>query len=251
MTQVHLERNDRVATLTLDRPPLNILDLAMIAELYERIEELSEDPPQLLWVRGSERAFSAGVSIQDHTADKVEHMLQGLHASVLNLMALPTISIAVVEGHCLGGGMELAASCEMILATDDATFGQPEIELGCFPPVAAVLLPMRLGTGRTYDLLLSGRTIDADEASRIGFATWQVAANELDAKIEQTAEGILSKSAAVTPLLKKAVQTGTGMPVIELAETERIYIEELTKTEDMNEGVAAYLEKRPPVWKHR
>ena len=251
MTTVRLERSGREATITLDQPPLNILDLAMVDELSQRIGELANDPPQLLWLRGGERAFSAGVAIQDHTKDRVEAMLGGLHSCVLSLMALPSISIAVVEGHCLGGGMELAAACEMVLATDEATFGQPEIELGCFPPVAAVLLPMRLGTGRTYELLLSGRTLDASEAARIGFVTWRVSPGDLESEIERIGETILSKSAAVTPLLKKAVQTGTGMPVLELAETERIYLEELTQTEDMNEGVAAFLEKRAPAWEHR
>ena len=249
---VQLERSGRSARLTLDRPPLNILDLEMIAELSERLDALASDPPQLLWVHGGAKAFSAGVSIQDHREERVEAMLSGVHGAILDLMALPAISIAVVEGYCLGGGMELAAACDMVLATDDATFGQPEIELGCFPPVAAALLPTRLGSGRTFELLLSGRTIGAEEAERIGFVTWRMPASELEAKIEELNELFLSKSAAVTPLLKRAIRTGSGLSVAgALAETERIYIEELTRTKDMNEGVAAFLEKRPPVWNHR
>ncbi len=249
---VQLERDGRVATLTLDRPPLNILDLATIAELGERIRTLASDPPQLLWLRGRGKAFSVGVSVQDHTPDKVDAMLSGLHGAILSLMALPAISIAVVEGHCLGGGLELAAACDMVLASDAATFGQPEIQLGCFPPVAAALFPSRLGSGRTFELLLSGRTLDAAEAERLGLVTWRVPAGEIAARMGELAELVLSKSAAVTPLLKRAVQAGSGVSAAgALAETERIYLEELTRTEDMNEGVAAFLDKRPPVWKHR
>lgn len=249
---VVLERAGRGATLTLDRPPLNILDLATIAELAECVESLAADPPQLVWLRARGKAFSAGVAVEDHTEEKVGEMLSGLHGAILGLIELPTISIAAVAGHCLGGGMELAAACDMVLATDDSTFGQPEIHLGCFPPVAAALYPARFGSGRTFEVLLTGRTFDAEEAERLGFVTWRVPREELEAKVEELDERLLSTSAAVTPLLKRAVRTGGALPAAgALAETERIYLEDLTETEDMNEGVAAFLEKRPAVWKHR
>ena len=249
---VLLERDGRSATLTLDRPPLNILDLATVAELSTHVAALEADPPQLLWLRARGKAFSAGVAVEDHTGDKVGEMLAGLHGAIRALMELPSICVAVVSGHCLGGGMELAAACDMVLATDDATFGQPEIHLGCFPPVAAALYPARFGSGRTFELLLTGRTLDAEEAERLGFVTWRVAPEQLEAKIADLSRRLLATSAAVTPLLKRAVRTGGELPVAgALAETERIYLKELTETEDMNEGVAAFLEKRPAVWKHR
>ena len=248
---VRLSRDGRQATLTLDRPPLNILDLATVAELSERLAELREDPPQLLWLRGGEHAFSAGVSIQDHAPDKIEAMLSGLHAVILELMQLPSISIAVIRGHCLGGGMELAAGCDLILAAEESTFGQPEIELGCFPPVAAALYPRRLGSGRTLELLLTGRTISAAEAEEMGFVTWLAPAAELGTEMERIAQRFLAKSAAVTRLLKRAVRVGCDDVATALAETERIYLDELSQTEDMAEGVAAFLDKRPPVWKHQ
>lgn len=249
---VLLERDGRAATLTLDRPPLNILDLATIAELAGHMESLKESPPQVLWLRARGKAFSAGVAVEDHTEDKVGEMLSGLHGAILDLMSLPSICVAVVDGHCLGGGMELAAACDMVLATEGSTFGQPEIHLGCFPPVAAALYPARFGSGRTFELLLTGRTFDAEEAERLGFVTWRVARDELEAQVDELNERLLSTSAAVTPLLKRAVRIGGALPAAgALAESERIYLEELTETEDMNEGVAAFLEKRPPTWKHR
>jgi cyclohexa-1,5-dienecarbonyl-CoA hydratase len=249
---VLLERNGRAATLTLDRPPLNILDLATIAELRSRVESLAADPPQLLWLRARGHAFSAGVAVEDHTEERIGEMLAGLHGAIRGLMDLPSICIAVVEGHCLGGGMELAAACDMVLAVEGSTFGQPEIHLGCFPPVAAALYPARFGSGRTFELLLTGRTFDAEEAERLGFVTWRIPSGELEGKLAELGERLLSTSAAVTPLLKRAVQAGGTLPATgALAETERLYLEELARTEDMNEGVAAFLEKRPPAWKHR
>src|SRR5262249_22781869 len=126
---VHLHRSSRVATLTIDRPPLNILDIPTIDLLGERIAELAADPEILVIVlRGQgERAFSAGVAVQDHTPDGVGPMLDSLHGTIRRLRDLDAITIAAVHGHCLGGGMELAMSCDLVIATDDARFAQPEI----------------------------------------------------------------------------------------------------------------------------
>lgn len=250
---VRLVRDGREATLTLDRPPLNILDLATLAELGRRLEELAAEPPQLLWLRGAGgRAFSAGVAVEDHTADKIQAMLDGLHGAIRTLGRLPSIAIAVVEGHCLGGGMELALGCDLLLASDDSRFGQPEIGLGCFPPAAAALYPARLGSARTLELLLSGRTLDCREAEVLGLVTWRAAPSELEAKLAELRAMILGRSAAVTPLLKRAVRAGSeAAERAAMAASERIYVEELAATEDMHEGLAAFLDKRPPVWKHR
>src|SRR3954463_6051908 len=126
---IRLQYEHRVATLTIDRPPLNILDIPTIEQLGRTIEELAADPELLVVVlRGAgERAFSAGVSVQDHTPDKVREMLEGLHGAIRGLRDLPAVAVAAVQGHCLGGGMELALGCDLVLATDDARFGQPEI----------------------------------------------------------------------------------------------------------------------------
>jgi cyclohexa-1,5-dienecarbonyl-CoA hydratase len=167
-------------------------------------------------------------------------------------MDLPAITIAAVRGHCLGGGMELAAGCDLILASDDSRFGQPEISLGCFPPLAAALYPGRLGRQRSTDLLLTGRTISAREAAEIGFIARCVPAAELDQTVDDVTSSVLKHSSAVTRLAKRAIRAGSQAPfAVALAECERIYLEELTETEDMNEGLAAFLEKRAPEWNHR
>jgi cyclohexa-1,5-dienecarbonyl-CoA hydratase len=254
---VLLERSPqlpRTATITLSCPPLNILDIPTIALLGDAIEELAADPIlQVLVVRGAgKRAFSAGVAVQDHTPDKVAAMLETLHGAIRRLRDLDAITVAAVQGHCLGGGMELALACDLLIAEDGARFGQPEIELGCFAPVAAALLPSRLGAGRTLDLLLTGRSLNTEEAERLGLVTRRVPEGRLEATIAALVAGITARSAPVTRLTKKAVRAGRDLPFDEaLAETERIYKEELLPLEDLEEGAAAFLEKRRPVWKHR
>jgi cyclohexa-1,5-dienecarbonyl-CoA hydratase len=251
---VHLHLAPRIATLTIDRPPLNVLDIPTIDRLGELIDVLATDPELLVVIlRGAgERAFSAGVAVQDHTADRVGPMLDSLHGAIRRLRDLDAVTIAAVHGHCLGGGMELAMACDLVIASDDASFSQPEIELGCFPPVASALLPSRIGAGLTLDLALTGRTLSAKEAERLGLVTRRIYVGDLDEAAREIAERIASRSAPVVRLTKKAVRAGRDLPFLAaLAETERIYKEELLPLEDVAEGAAAFLEKRKPEWKHR
>jgi cyclohexa-1,5-dienecarbonyl-CoA hydratase len=251
---IHLHRDGRIASLTIDRPPLNILDIPTIDRLGEAIAELAADPDLLVIVlRGAgERAFSAGVAVQDHTPDRVGPMLDSLHGTIRRLRDLDAVTIAAVQGHCLGGGMELAMACDMVIASDDARFAQPEIELGCFPPVASALLPQWIGAGLALDLALTGRTLTAEEAERMGLVTRRVPSDGLDAAVREVTERIASRSAPVVRLTKKAVRAGRDLPFLAaLAETERIYKEELLPLADVEEGAAAFLEKRRPVWRHR
>ena len=251
---IQLERRGRVATLTLDRPPLNILDLELLARLEERCGELAAiSDLQLVFVRGGgEKAFSAGVAIADHTPDKIDRMLLGFHGALRRLRGLDALTVALVDGHCLGGGMEVAMCCDLVLATERSRFGQPEIKLGCFPPVAAAWLPRRIGPGRTLELLLTGRVFDAAEAARLGLAHTVVPADGLEAEANRLEEAITAQSAAATRLLKRAVRAGEERTFDSaLAEAERLYLRELAATKDMHEGIAAFIEKRPPVWQHR
>jgi cyclohexa-1,5-dienecarbonyl-CoA hydratase len=251
---VRVTRDGRVATLTLAKPPLNILDLDLLAELDARLAELAAiDDLQILMVRGDgEKAFSAGVSIRDHTADKLDRMLAGFHGALQRLRALDAFTIALVHGHCLGGGMELACACDLVLATESAHFGQPEIQLGCFPPFAAALLPRRIGFGATLELLLTGRTIDAAEAARLGLVHDVVPPSALDAHARRLIETITAQSAVATRLAKRAVRAGDELPLAAAIGTaERLYLRELAASADMTEGIEAFLAKRPPNWRHR
>ncbi len=254
MSQLIIQTDERVATITLNRPPLNILDLDTLAELRQQIELLDQNEDLAVVVlRGAgEKAFSAGVSVEDHTRELVPTMLEEFHAAIRGLRQLQAVSVAVVRGHCLGGGMELAAGCDIVLASDDSRFAQPEIELGCIPPLATALYPKRLGPAKTFELLLTGRSIDCNEAEQIGFVSRQVPVAQLEAELERLVGQITRKSLPVVRLLKRAIVAGRDRSFDEaLAESERLYLQELIETEDMHEGLAAFLEKRPPHWKNK
>ncbi len=251
---IDIARSERTASLTLNQPPLNILDLALLAELDLRLSELEREPDlQIVFVRGAgERAFSAGVSIHDHTPEKLDRMLLGFHGALRRLRALDAFTIALVDGHCLGGGFELALACDFRLATERAKFALPEIQLGCFPPVAAALLPQKLGTGRTLELMLTGRAIDAARALELGLVDEVVTAGALVDRAEGLASAVRAQSAAATRLAKRAVRAGLERPFdAALGAAERLYLDHLARTEDMVEGIDAFLAKRPPSWRHR
>jgi cyclohexa-1,5-dienecarbonyl-CoA hydratase len=250
---IGLHREGRVATVYLSRPPLNILDLEALESLDRGLAGLAGyDDLQLLVVRGAgDRAFSAGVAVQDHVGDRIGPALTAFHGAVRRLRDLPVVSLAVVRGHCLGGGLELALACDLVLASDDSRFGLPEIQLGCYPPVATALLPGLVGRARAMELVLTGRSFDAEEAERLGLLTRRVAPEQLEAAYRELTEALLGRSGAVLRLAKRAVRAGEERPFpAALDEAERLYLQELVGTADMNEGIAAFLGKRPPVWRH-
>ncbi|HEV8240667.1 MAG TPA: enoyl-CoA hydratase-related protein [Thermoanaerobaculia bacterium] len=251
---IGLHRDGRMATLTLSRPPLNILDLATLQQLERGLGALTRDPGlDLLVVRGAgERAFSAGVAVQDHVGDRIGPVLAAFHGALRLLRDLDAITLACVRGHCLGGGLELALACDLIVASEDASFGLPEITLGCYPPVAAALLPRWIGRPRALELMLTGRVFDAAEAERMGLLTRRVPIAELDGACNKVIEALLGQSGVALRLTKRAARAGEEQPFgPALTESERIYLEELTRTADMHEGIAAFLGKRKPDWKHK
>jgi len=247
----------RVATLWLDRPPLNVLDLAALESLDATLAAVQEDPDlrdlQMLFVRGAgDRAFSAGVAVEDHVPERVGAMLDTFHGALARLGELPAVTVAAVGGWCLGGGMELAMACDLRVATGAARFGQPEIDVGCYPPFAAALYPRCMPPGLAAELILTGRHLSAEQAERAGLLSWGVTDEDLDAKIEQVALELTAKSPAVTALTVKALRAARRLPFDRaLAESERIYKEELAQTADLREGIEAFLDKRPPRWQGR
>ena len=251
---IGLHRAGRTATLTLSRPPLNILDLPTLQALERGLGALARDADlDLLVVRGAgERAFSAGVAVQDHVGAKIGPALAAFHGAIRLLRDLDAVTLACVRGHCLGGGLELALACDLIVAGDDATFGLPEITLGCYPPVAAAVLPRWIGRPRALDLILTGRTFDAAEAERLGLLTRRVPAGELDQACAELTAALQGKSGIAMRLAKRAVRAGEEQAFgPALAAAERIYLDELVASADMNEGIGAFLGKRKPEWKHR
>lgn len=256
MTDLDVRREGRVATITLHRPPLNILDLDLLDALDRATGELldarEENDLQVLRIRsGCDKAFSAGVAVEDHVPERLDSMLETFHRSLVRLRECSAITVAAVHGHCLGGGMELALACDLVVATRDARFGQPEVKLGCYPPFAAALYPRRIGRGRTLDLLLTGRTIPAEDAERWGWIQRLAELGELDEALDALTAEITAMSPAVTKWIKRAVAAGECPFDEALAESERIYREDLAATQDMEEGLRAFLDKRPPSWRGR
>lgn len=246
---------DGVARLTLNKPPLNVLDIAMMREIITALEELGKDAGVKVLVfeaaEGS-KAFSAGVDISEHTADMVEEMIDVFHRIFRLLEGLEIPTVAVVGGAALGGGCELVLFCDMVIASEKASFGQPEIQVGVFPPVAAVVLPGIIGPKRALEMILVGDRIRAAEALQMGLVNKVVPPEELRAAADEFVSKLANLSGAVLRLTKRAVRLGgVGGFTDGLVAAEELYLGPLMVTEDANEGLAAFLEKRAPVWKDR
>lgn len=248
---LRLECKGGVATLTLDRPPVNVLDVATMMELSQALNEVRDDPDvSVLLLTGAGRAFCAGVSVEDHTADQVEAMLDAFHSMLIQLMELPCVVVAGVNGAALGGGCELLLAADIVLARAGAKIGQPEIQLGVFPPVAAALLPRLIGRQRAMDLILSGRTLKAEEALAMGLVGRVIPEEDFALEVRAYVEGLASLSRPVLRLTKATVLECMGLPPKKaIARAEKRYVQDLVALEDPHEGLAAFLEKRPPVWK--
>ena len=247
------EIRESVARITLNQPPLNIIDISMIGEMHSALARVhAAGDLKVLVIDHHGKAFSAGVSIKDHTPDKVGEMIEKFHGMfrLLNSLAIP--SLALVDGMALGGGCELAVSCDMVFASDRATFGQPEIKVGVFPPVAAVLFPYLIGRNRALELLLTGDVIEAAEAKAIGLINRVTPAQSFREKTDEFISKLTSLSGPVLKLTKRAVDRGLNASVDGgIRGVEQLYLGELMKTEDAQEGLNAFLEKRKPIWKNK
>ncbi len=247
--------DDQVARVTLARPPLNIFNIAMMREISAALGSLTEQRDIVAIVFDAEpgsRAFSAGVAIEDHVAGTVYQMLDGFHGIFRQLEQLARPTIAVVEGSALGGGCELVAGCDIVIAGEQARFGQPEIKLGVFPPVAALLLPRIVGDKRAREMILTGEMIDASEALRIGLVNHVVPANQLEQKTREVLAKLRELSATALEMTRRALDLGNGRTIDKaLKQVEDIYLHELMKTSDAGEGISAFMEKRKPVWRNR
>ena len=245
-----VELDPPVARIVLHNPPLNVIDLAMMEELALSLAEIDSRPDiSVIVFSGEGKAFSAGVDVGAHTPDKVNEMLTKFHAVIRGLVATKKITVAVVHGHCLGGGAELAMVCDIVYTADSAQWGFPEIKLGCYPPVACSALAALVGQKRAAELILTGRTLSGKEAAQIGLANRSVPEGEIKAALDEVVHGLSKLSPAALALTKKAIYTWDAMHFDKgLARAEKVYLEELMKTADANEGIRAFMEKRDPKW---
>jgi cyclohexa-1,5-dienecarbonyl-CoA hydratase len=249
--RLSIEHKGPVARIALHNPSLNIIDIRMMEELAAALAEIEAQPDiSIVVFRGGGNCFSAGVDVAAHTPDKVVSMLEKFHRMIRNLIAIKKVTIAAVHGHCLGGGAEIAMVCDLVYTTENAQWGFPEIQLGCFPPVAATALSALIGQKRASDLILTGRTITGVEAAAIGLANSTVTETQLENAVDQTIKRLSALSPAALAITKKAIYAWDSMHFDKgLARAENIYLYELMKTEDANEGIKAFMEKRTPQWK--
>jgi cyclohexa-1,5-dienecarbonyl-CoA hydratase len=250
-SRVMLDFQPPVARVILHNPPLNVIDFAMMDELAQALAKIeTRAEVSTLLLSGSGTSFSVGVDVAAHTPDKVAEMLGKFHAVIRALVSSKKVTIAAVHGHCLGGGAELAMVCDLVYTVDTASWGFPEIKLGCYPPVAATALAALVGQKHAAELILTGRTITGTEAARIGLANRDVADTELELAVKEAIQQLSSLSPAALAITKKANYAWDSMHFDKgLARAEKIYLDELMNTEDVNEGINAFLEKRHPVWK--
>src|SRR3989442_5363445 len=247
--------DDRVARMTFARPPLNVFNIAMMREMGEALNEClpQRDLAAIVFdAAPGTRAFSAGVAVEEHVPETVIQMLDSFHSVFRLLAQISRPVIAVVDGPALGGGCELVAACDIVIASERARFGQPEIKLGVFPPVAAILLPRIIGENRASELILTGEMIDAGEARRLGLVSYVVPSAELEQKTESLLVKLRELSASSLAMARAALDLGgrSGFESV-LTEVENLYLNELMKTEDASEGVHAFMEKRKPEWRNK
>jgi cyclohexa-1,5-dienecarbonyl-CoA hydratase len=248
---VRLEREGALGRLVLDRPPVNVLDIATIVAANECLRTAAQDPAiKALVITGAGRAFSAGVDVADHAAERVESMLGAFHQLVARVTSLEVPVVALVQGAALGGGCELALACDIILARADAKLGFPEIKLAVFPPVAAALLPRMVGRQRALDLILSGRTLSGEEAARLGLVAHAWPADDFPVRAGAYVNELIQLSGPALRLAKRAVDDGLELSFADaLARAERIYSRDVMALDDAREGLVSFMEKRAPVWK--
>ncbi|MGH7827452.1 MAG: enoyl-CoA hydratase/isomerase family protein [Candidatus Binatia bacterium] len=251
---VSVEKRERLALITIDRPPLNVLDLQILRDLDRVLTAVSREPSVdvLVLQGGGQGAFSAGVDIRDHTKEKVPEMLDIVHGAIRKLLSLPQVTIASIRGLCLGGGCELASSCDLLIAAEDSSFATPEIRVGCYPPVALARFSSLLGYRRAAEMILTGRRFSAQEALAMGLVNRVVANDDLQKGLESLVDELLGKSGAVLRITLRGLREISLSGFSDaLKRAEEIYCQQLLQTEDVEEGVQAFLQKRKPSWTHK
>ena len=238
--------------IVLDRPPGNVLDLETFAAMRRAVAEITADPgARLIVFEGAGPNFSYGASVAEHLPERVGELLSAFRALLTDLESAGIPTASIVRGQCLGGGLELAAWCGRVFCDPTAVLGSPEIDLAVFPPIAAILLPWRVGGARATEMILTGERIAGERAASIGLA--DACASDPESALRLWFEKkILPKSAVAVRFAWKAVRRPLAVALArDLPELERLYLEELMAHRDPVEGLRAFLERRKPVWEDR
>jgi cyclohexa-1,5-dienecarbonyl-CoA hydratase len=242
-----------VARLTLHRPEHNLLNESLLRELSEGIGTLSEkDSVKLIVLDAVGKVFCGGVDIGEYTAERAFQMLDAFHTACIAMVEAPQPVLVIVDGPAIGGGAELVAYGDLVVATPRARFALPEITIGMFPPLASTMFPHIVGPKRALELVLTGEAITAERARDLGLVNRLVPEAQLQAAVNEMIAKITAQSGAVLGMAKKAVVGGTGMSLRDsLRHSMNVFLNELYRLEDSQEGLRALLEKRKPQWKNR
>ncbi len=242
---------DGVARISLDRPPLNVLDIDMLRQLNDALRQCDRTSIRVVLLASAvPRGFSAGVDVRDHVAGRLDAMLTEVRENARLLLNLGPVTLAAIHGTTLGGGAEIALLCDLVIAADDTIFGFPEIKLAAFPPVAAACLLEQCGAPRTMSLLL-GESIDAAAAQRAGLVSRVVPGQHLAETADQVAGELAAYSAVALRALTAATRTQRAAGILQRLDAAiAIYRTNIAPSRDADEGIRAFLEKRAPVWSH-
>jgi cyclohexa-1,5-dienecarbonyl-CoA hydratase len=245
-----VDKKNGAAKLTINKPPLNILDIDTLEEMNQALAELrTDDEIKVVVITGAgEKAFSAGVSVSDHLGEKLPKMVEVFHRLFISLVEVEKPTIAVVNGLALGGGCEIVAGCDMAIATEKAQLGQPEIKLGVYPPPASVLFPRILGRQKAFELILSGDSISAKEAERIGLVNKAVPDNEFEKATDEFIKRFTANSGLTLTQARRALYRNFDLDFREAMEVTGADATMVMAEENSVEGLKAFLEKRKPVW---
>jgi cyclohexa-1,5-dienecarbonyl-CoA hydratase len=252
LIKVQEKADGAITEIMLCSAPGNVLALAMMKEISAQMKIDEKNPHKKLIVFGADgKHFSFGASVEEHTADKVGDMLPYFHSFIGDIIRCPVPTLAKVSGLCLGGAFEFVLACTFICADESAKFGVPEILLGVFPPPACVLLPARAGDALGAQMILTGDQFEARALRESGLLTLLVEKGNLDAAVNDFFEKKFKpKSASSVRIAHKASRVFLAdFYEKHIIQVEKIYLSELMKTSDANEGIRAFLEKRPPQWK--
>ncbi len=250
---IKIDSSGGVARITLARPKHNVLNIEMMRELIAALENLKADRDlKCVVISGEGPSWCAGVEVADHRPEQVDAMIAAFNRMLELIEGQEVPTIADVHGACLGGGMEAAIACDMVIAGKSAVFGQPEIKLGFFPPYAAIRLPHLVGPGKAIEICTTGKRYLAQDAKDMGFVNYCVE----DGQLSQTVDGLIKEITYSSPLIirlnKRAVKQHIGLDFpAALQGVSDLFLNTLMKTADTLEGIASFEEKRKPVWKNQ
>ena len=250
---VKFRSEGEVAWLTLDRPEHNLLNERMLGELAAGVSALGDHSEiKLIVIDSAAKAFCGGIELGEYTQRRVFQLLDAFHGAFSAMLDTSKPVLVVVNGPAFGGGAELAALGDLVIATPRARFAQPEIKLGVFPPLAAAILPYIVGPKLALELVLTGETMSAERARDLGLVNWVVSPEELDAKVKEVIGKVTAQSGPVLTMAKKAILGSLGMPLRDgVRNSMKVFLNELADLEDSQEGLRALVEKRAPKWKNR